>query len=79
LFLACYISFWTSLGVYREKSLYYTVFKERLLNSKDYEDFTKMMAYYTPKLYANKYLLLGLLLLVMFIILGFVLVSSRFY
>jgi hypothetical protein len=75
LFLACYISFWSCLGIFREQSLYYTVFKERLLQSKDCESFTESMAYYTPKLHANKYLLFGLLLLIVFIILGFVFIS----
>jgi hypothetical protein len=75
LFLACYISFWSCLGIFREQSLYYTVFKERVLQSNDYENFTESMAHYTPKLYTNKYLLFGLLLLVVFIILGFFMLS----
>jgi hypothetical protein len=76
LFLACYISFWICLGIYREQSLYYNVLKERLLQSKDHVDFNEMMTYYTPKLYANTYLLFGLLLLVAVIILCFVFISN---
>jgi hypothetical protein len=74
-FLFTYISFWNHLGYYKEETLYYKTFKERLLASYNYDDFIKKMSFYVPKQYATKYILIGLSILIL-LIFGFIVWAS---